>query len=110
MKLCCSIAPRTVREARTRLATLAGREDIVEIRVDGIAKPDFTKLLRRPRLPVIITNRGTREGGSFAGPASVQVKILEDAAQQGAEFIDIEASRGAGCIGPATPHASKTKT
>jgi 3-dehydroquinate dehydratase/shikimate dehydrogenase len=84
-----------MREARSRLTSLRRKADLVEIRIDGLVNAGFRSLLRRPRPPVIITNRGTAEGGKFSGTAARQAEVLMEAARHGAEFVDIEASRGA---------------
>jgi 3-dehydroquinate dehydratase/shikimate dehydrogenase len=98
-----------MREARARLSSLKGRADIVEIRVDGLPNPDFRSLLRPPRPPVIVTNRGTAEGGRFSGSTARQAKVLLEAAAEGAEFVDIEAARGRELVGRLRSAGSRTK-
>jgi 3-dehydroquinate dehydratase type I len=49
------------------------------------------ELLREPRrLPVLATNRPTREGGLFSGPEEERVRVLEKAVEAGAEWVDLE--------------------
>ena len=90
MKLIVSIAPRSMKEARSILKAQAGSRDLVEIRIDRMKNPDMEKLLRSPRPHVIITNRHRAEGGWFRGSAEEQVRILSSALASGAEYVDIE--------------------
>src|SRR5437867_7261740 len=94
MRLCLSLAPDSMQEAMKKLRAVPEGVDLVEIRTDGIADYDIERLLRKPRLPVIITNRRVEEGGKYAGTALEQVRILTEAIAAGAEYIDIEMSWG----------------
>ncbi len=49
------------------------------------------RLLREPqRLPVLVTNRPTREGGLFSGLEKERIGVLEKAVEAGAEWVDLE--------------------
>jgi 3-dehydroquinate dehydratase / shikimate dehydrogenase len=94
MKICSSIAARSVRDALTAARSVPPWVNLVEIRLDALPSPDASPFLRRPRPPVIITNRRKDEGGAFGGSAHDQMKILGDALTQGAEYVDAEFSWG----------------
>ncbi len=72
--------------------------DLIEWRMDKFAEstsPEEMKsflgaLSFKPRLPVIATNRPLREMGSFAGREDLRLRLLDDAAKSGADWIDLE--------------------
>ena len=72
--------------------------DLVEWRMDKFADSYSIEemnsflgaLSGKPRLPVIATNRPVREMGAFAGREDVRLRMLEDAAKSGADWIDLE--------------------
>ena len=87
--LCVTVtAPTTaaLREARDR-AALA---DLVELRLDTVSDPDVAGALAGRQKPVILTCRAAWEGGSFKGAEDERRRLLEQAIEQGAEFVDIE--------------------
>lgn len=94
MKLCLSVAPRSMEEAIALLRQYHRKIGLVEVRVDLMKRVDFGELLRQPRPDVIITNRRHGEGGSFSGTASGQLDVLSTAARFGAEYVDVELSWG----------------
>ena len=74
---------------------LAGgaRADIVELRIDGIDRPNLERLRDvGPRLgkPVLLTCRTAREGGAFSGAESDRLAILERAIALGFDYVDVE--------------------
>jgi 3-dehydroquinate dehydratase / shikimate dehydrogenase len=87
--LCVTVtAPTTaaLREARDRVK----HADLVELRLDTVSDPDVAGALAGRRLPVILTCRAAWEGGSFKGSEDERRRLLEQAIDQGAEFVDIE--------------------
>jgi len=64
--------------------------DIVELRLDSVSDPDVAGALAGRRLPVIITCRPTWEGGGFRGSEHERRRLLEQALQLGADFVDVE--------------------
>ncbi len=92
------IAPLTqstigqMRSAMRRAAETGA--DMVECRLDYLdAAPDKNALqilLSDRPLPVIVTNRPTRQGGRFAGDESARLNVLAAAASLGADYIDVE--------------------
>ena len=49
-------------------------------------------LATRPRLSVLATLRPTAEGGAFAGPEELRLRLLREAVDAGADWVDLEAS------------------
>ncbi len=64
--------------------------DVVEFRVDYLARPDVEALVAKGPLPEIITCRPVREGGQFAGDEAARVAILQKAIDLGADYVDVE--------------------
>ncbi len=87
--LCVTVtAPTTaaLREARDR----AEHADLVELRLDTVSDPDVAGALAGRQRPVIVTCRAAWEGGAFKGSEDERRRFLEQALDQGAEFVDIE--------------------
>jgi 3-dehydroquinate dehydratase / shikimate dehydrogenase len=87
--LCVTVtAPTTaaLRDARDRVE----HADLIELRLDTVRDPDVAGALAGRRRPVILTCRAAWEGGSFAGSEDERRRLLEQAIEQGAEFVDIE--------------------
>jgi 3-dehydroquinate dehydratase / shikimate dehydrogenase len=76
-------------EAADRAAEWA---DLVEIRADFIQDLDFDLLFRIKRRPVIFTLRSRQEGGAYAGSERQRLETILQAAQCGADYVDIEYS------------------
>jgi 3-dehydroquinate dehydratase/shikimate dehydrogenase len=90
MKICLSISSPSVQSARDQLALADSFADLVEIRIDGLPNLNLMTLLEKPRPPVIIANRIISEGGKFNGSEKEQFAILSEAANLGADYIDVE--------------------
>lgn len=87
--LCAVITAETTAQLR------AGRDaattaDLVELRLDTVRDPDVSAALAGRRGPVIVTCRARWEGGFFDGSEDERLRLLEQAWQQGAEFVDLE--------------------
>lgn len=74
------------------IASAAPVADIIELRLDMIDEFDLPRLLKATRKPCIVTNRTKREGGQFKGTDEERVRILRQAMEAGADYIDIETS------------------
>ena len=89
--LAIAIGVKTAAEARAALARAARVADLAELRVDFLEEElDLPALLKDRPLPVIVTDRAAREGGrSYRGDPE-RVAVLRQAAELGAEFVDVE--------------------
>jgi len=68
----------------------ATRADLVELRLDAVARPDVRRILSACARPAIVACRPSWEGGGFSGPEQARVGLLEQALEAGAAFVDIE--------------------
>lgn len=80
---------------RTTEALLAGREeaaeaDLVEFRLDTTERPDVRAAIDGRRHPVIVTCRAHWEGGHFPGSEEERERLLAEALDAGAEWVDVE--------------------
>jgi 3-dehydroquinate dehydratase / shikimate dehydrogenase len=87
--LCETVTGRSMAEL------VAAREgathgDMVELRLDGVSDLDVAGALRGRRVPAVVTCRPTWEGGRFDGTEHERARILSDALELGAEFVDVE--------------------
>jgi len=90
MRICLSIGAATTEEVRCIWKKWAEIVDIVEIRLDTMQDRSLTSLLLHRPGPVIVTNRRADEGGRFQGDERERVHLLITAAEQGADYIDLE--------------------
>jgi len=87
--LCVALTPSNLDEVFS--ADLSGA-DCVEIRLDYLKNPRESVLVRWDKLPipVIATCRGKERGGQFDGTIQEEIKILQYAVENGAQFVDID--------------------
>jgi len=64
--------------------------NILELRIDSISDVNLEKLIFHSPLPVIVTNRAKNEGGKFEGSEWLRILTLKEAANLGANYVDIE--------------------
>ncbi len=93
----CGCLVQTSRQELTKaldhpgLSLLEWRLDIFMTAHSMQETVEALELLREPRrLPVLVTNRPTREGGLFTGTEEERTGILEKAVEAGAEWVDLE--------------------
>lgn len=92
-QLCVTVAGRTMEELR-RARDASASADLVELRLDGVDRPDVAAALDGRLRPVIVTCRPKWEGGAFEGSEEERRQILHDAIIAGAEFVDLEMRAG----------------
>ncbi|MBV9577784.1 MAG: type I 3-dehydroquinate dehydratase [Chloroflexi bacterium] len=87
-----AFGPATMAEACAGLPRIREVADCVELRLDLFDEPfDLAMLLReRGDLPVVATLRPPEQGGRCQLPAGERLKILVQAAELGAEYVDLE--------------------
>lgn len=88
-QLCATVTAATMAELRTRRDQVRGA-DLVELRLDGVADVDVAGALADRRLPVVVTCRPARQGGRFDGAEETRLRLLEQAWDLGAEWVDVE--------------------
>ena len=87
--LCATVTGATMEELRAN-RDRASSADLVELRLDSVARPDVAGALAGRTTPVIVTCRPTSEGGWFDGADEERRRILTAALDGGAEFVDVE--------------------
>lgn len=69
--------------------------DLIELRVDYLKNPNLEPFLMNRKKPIIVTNRRREEGGRYEGNEESRLAVLREAADLGADFLDVELkSRG----------------
>jgi 3-dehydroquinate dehydratase/shikimate dehydrogenase len=89
-QVCVTVVGKTMDELR-RGRDAATNADLIELRLDAVDQPDVEGALEGRRRPVVITCRARWEGGGFAGSEEERERILTQAVEAGAEFVDVEA-------------------
>ncbi len=87
-QICVTVTGRTMEEVRR--ARDAAAADVVEVRLDGVDRPDVAAALEGRRCPTIVTCRPAWEGGKFDGSEEERERLLLAAVHGGAEFVDVE--------------------
>ena len=82
-QVCVTVTGRTMEEVRRARDGAAGA-DVVEVRLDGVARPDPVAALDGRLRPVIITCRPKWEGGAFDGSEEERRRLLLGAVAAGA--------------------------
>lgn len=88
-RLCVTVMAPTMEALRTRRDRLAGA-DLVELRLDGVDRPDVRGALEGRPCPVIVTCRASWEGGAYQGTEEERLDLLAAALEAGAEYVDVE--------------------
>jgi 3-dehydroquinate dehydratase/shikimate dehydrogenase len=88
-QLCVTVTGRTMEELRRARDSAAGA-DLVEVRLDGVDRPDAAAAIEGRLRPVIVTCRPRWEGGAFDGSEAERRRLICDAIAAGAEFVDVE--------------------
>jgi 3-dehydroquinate dehydratase/shikimate dehydrogenase len=88
-RLCITVMAPTMEDLRQRRDRLSTAE-LVELRLDAVDRPDVRGALEGRHAPVIVTCRAASEGGAFAGAEEDRLRLLEEALDLGAEYVDVE--------------------
>jgi 3-dehydroquinate dehydratase/shikimate dehydrogenase len=95
--LCDVVAVPTMAELRARRTAIENAgpaggagADLIELRLDTVDRPDVAAALQGRRRPVLVTCRAPWEGGHFKGSEDERQRILREALEAGAEYVDIE--------------------
>jgi len=97
--LAVPIAAKDIQEAKTQIGTaVAAGAELLELRTDyleGLGTDSVRAVISEARradsrLPLIVTCRDAQEGGAREHPIELRIKVLLDALQAGADYIDFE--------------------
>jgi 3-dehydroquinate dehydratase/shikimate dehydrogenase len=92
-QLCVTVSAPTMAELRLQRDAVR-HADLIELRLDTVRDIDVAAALSGRTAPVIVTCRSAQEGGGFQGSEEERKRVLTEAFDRGAEFVDIEASAG----------------
>lgn len=92
MKICVAIRESSTSDAVDAACRALAWADLVELRGDYIRDLDLPRLLADKPGPVIFTLRSRSEGGEFDGSERGRLETLLEAAQLGADYVDVEFS------------------
>ncbi len=90
LRICVPIVEATVNRARSKYLRAARKGLLAEIRLDYLEQPDLKRLFRTHPGPVIATNRLPAEGGRWQGSEGERRRLLAEALELGADFLDVE--------------------
>ena len=88
-QLCATVIADTMEELRQKRDQQNGA-DLVEVRLDTARDPDVKAALRDRKTAVLVTCRPKWEGGEFRGTEDERRRILLEAVDEGAEYVDVE--------------------
>src|SRR5262249_15323325 len=88
-QLCVTVTAATTGELRRKRDQVADA-DLIELRLDTVSDPNVAGALAGRRRPVIVTCRPTWEGGHFTGSEEERHRLLAEAFDLGAEYVDVE--------------------
>ncbi len=90
--ICVSIACGSHTRMITEMKQLAeDNVDLIELRLDVLRhEPDFRRLLKEKKTPLIITIRRASEGGFWRDSEESRERLLRSAIIEGIEYIDLE--------------------
>ena len=107
--ICIPIVGPSMQKALEDISAAEKIADIIELRLDLIARFDLPALMQATKLPLIVTNRTKLEGGQFKGSEEERVEILRQAIVAGVDYIDIETSTPKELLQSVLENKSKTQ-
>jgi 3-dehydroquinate dehydratase / shikimate dehydrogenase len=96
-KICISVAANSIKGAKADLKESEKLCDLTELRIDFIEDIDSDKLgelLSLKTKEVIVTCRSKSTGGKFTGSNEEKVKLIKQAIDNGADYVDLEIELG----------------
>ena len=90
MKLCLTLAEKSVSDLNQKLGFHDGRVEYIEARLDYLQRLELPHLPATPKSRYIATCRPEREGGEYRGKETERIRFLERAAEHGFHWIDLE--------------------
>ena len=88
--LCVTVTAATTAELRRRRDQASPDADLVELRLDSVRDLDVAGALAGRGGPVVVTCRPVWEGGQFNGSEEERLRVLSQALDLGAEYVDVE--------------------
>ena len=88
--LCVTVLADSTADLRRKRDQAFADADLVELRLDSVRAPDVAGALAGRHGPVVVTCRARWEGGSFEGSEDERLRLLTQALDLGAEYVDVE--------------------
>ena len=90
--ICATVLESSTGAILSRLGEAAPRADLIEVRADAVppGELDLRAILERRPRPIVFTCRPPREGGLFTGSEEDRLRLLREAHDRGAEWVDLE--------------------
>ena len=89
--ICISLTSTSLGQLRKDIAQAARVADAIEIRLDYLpVNADLSAAFAARPKPMIVTCRRVQDGGKYDGDERVRMHALRNAAECGADFIDVE--------------------
>lgn len=88
--ICVSVAAPDVDGVVRAVRPVLNDIDVIEIRLDAMRKPRVEALSAVLPKPLLFTHRPDWEGGAFQGPEEERMRVLLQAVDLGAAYVDIE--------------------
>jgi len=102
LKICIPIIAETEERALRKMSRPLPEDHFLEIlfelRMDRMREIKIEKILREKEKKIVVTNRRREEGGGFQGTEKERISYLLKAVDLGADYVDVEASTGAGLL------------
>lgn len=92
--ICVSIASENETKALDFARQSENHADIIEIRLDTLAKPEVEPFINGLSKPLLFTNRPEWEGGSYKGSEADRIGLLLKAIQNNCALVDLELKTG----------------
>ncbi len=92
-RICVSVPVQTTERALDLMGRISDEADMVELRLDySGGDADVRKLRDATELPIVATNRSSKEGGLWRGTDEDRLGLLSSALKAGVEYVDVELS------------------
>ena len=88
--ICVSVACEKIDQALAVAKDSANYADVVEIRLDSLARPEIEPFVKSLAAPLLFTNRPEWEGGSFTGSEVERISLLLQAIRFDCALVDLE--------------------
>jgi len=89
-KICVSIGGNDVDDTLADALRVEEEADIIEIRLDGLTKPEIAPFIERIKKPLLFTNRPDWEGGLWCDDETERLALLKQAIVAHGSYVDIE--------------------
>jgi 3-dehydroquinate dehydratase / shikimate dehydrogenase len=89
-QICVSLTEPTTKFVIDRMAALAGRADMFEVRGDLVTDLDLLEILRARTRPLVFACRPLAEGGRWDDGESRRRMVLLEAVKRGFDYVDVE--------------------